>query len=160
LQIDVHHSRRKWTRRLTMLAPTALFGAFVEELLFRGVVMADLLRTPALNPVGGVLMATAVFAGAHYVRSVKRHWTLPGHVMLGLLLCIAFQRTGQLWLAAGLHAGGIMMIMAARPFVRYRGPAWLTGASIFPFAGVVGIAGLGILTVFVATHFGAPSAWP
>ena len=74
--------------------------------------------------------------------------------MLGLLLAIAFLRTGTLWLPVGLHAGGILMIMGTRPFMRFRGPAWLTGASIFPFAGVVGIVGLGILTSFVAVYYG------
>jgi hypothetical protein len=46
------------------------------------------------------------------------------------------------------------MIMGIRPFVRYRGPAWLTGASIFPFAGVIGMAGLILLTAFVSTYYG------
>lgn len=156
VQIDVHQSRRKWMRRLILLVPTALFGAFVEELLFRGVVLADLLRTEWIPTGAAVIIGALVFAGAHYVRMVKRHWTLPGHVMLGVLLCMAFLRTGTIWLAAGLHAGGILMIMGLRPFVRYRGPSWMTGASIFPFAGAVGVAGLGILTIFVAGYYGAP----
>ncbi len=37
--------------------------------------------------------------------------------------------------------------MAVRPVVRYTGPAWLVGASIFPYAGAVGIAALVLLTV-------------
>lgn len=156
LQIDVHHSRRKWMRRLILLVPTALFGALVEEIIFRGVVLADLLRTAWMPRPAAVTIAVMVFAVAHYVRTVKRRWTFPGHLMLGLLLCIAFLRTGNLWLAMGLHAGGIFMIMGLRPFVRYRGPAWLTGASIFPFAGVIGIAGLVVLTGFVVRHYGVP----
>jgi membrane protease YdiL (CAAX protease family) len=158
LEVELHQSRRRWMRRLVLLIPTALFGAFVEELLFRGVVMADLLRwgpNVEHKPLA-VALAVLVFAGAHYVRSVKRHWTIGGHIMLGLLLCTAFLLTGSLWLAIGLHAGGILMIMGTRPFFVYRGPAWLTGASIFPFAGVVGMAGLGVLTAFVAARYGAP----
>ena len=138
-----------------LLLPTAVFGAFVEELLFRGVVMRDLLRDMPSAPALAVGIAVVVFAAAHYVRPVKRRWTFPGHLMLGLLLCVAFLRTGSVWLATGFHAGGILMIMGTRPFFRYRGPAWITGASTFPFAGAVGMVGLAILTVFVASRYGA-----
>lgn len=156
IQIDIHHSRRKWMRRLFLLIPTALFGAAIEELLFRGVVLADLLQSPSIPTPVAVGLGAVIFAAAHYVRAVKRRWTFPGHLMLGVLLCVAFLRTGALWLPAGLHAGGIFMIMGIRPFVRYRGPAWITGASIFPFAGVVGIAGLALLTGFVHRYYGPP----
>lgn len=154
LTIDVHHSRRKWIRRLTMLVPTALFGAFVEELVFRGILLADLLDAPDVPVSLSIALGAIIFAAAHYVRAVKRRWTIFGHVALGVLLCVAFVRTGDLWLSTGLHAGGIFMIMGARPFVRYRGPAWLTGASIFPFAGVAGVIGLALLTTYVATKYG------
>lgn len=156
LRIEVHQSPRRWGRRLALLVPTALFGAFMEELMFRGVLMADLLRS---NPEGRLVAvgATAlIFALAHYVRAVKRRWTFPGHVLLGILLSVAFLQTGTLWLPIGLHAGGILMIMGTRPFFEYRGPAWLTGASIFPFAGLFGLAGLLILIVFVWTRYGVP----
>lgn len=156
LEIDVHHSRRKWIRRLVLLIPTALFGAFVEELLFRGVLLNDLLQYSSIPTPAAIVLAALIFAGAHYVRAVKRRWTFPGHIMLGLVLCIAFLNTRTLWLPAGLHAGGILAIMGLRPFVRYRGPAWITGASIFPFAGVVGIAGLALLTGFVHRYYGPP----
>lgn len=153
LVVEVHHARKKWIRRLVLLVPTALFGAFVEELLFRGVLMADLLHAD-WSPGAAVAISGLVFAIAHYVRTVKRRWTFPGHVALGVLLGVAFLDTGSLWLAAGLHAGGILVIMGVRPFVRYAGPAWLTGASIFPFAGVVGIAALVTLTAIVHHAFG------
>lgn len=156
LEIDVHHSRSKWIRRLVLLIPTALFGAFVEELLFRGVLLNDLLQFSSIPVPAAMALGALVFAGAHYVRAVKRQWTFPGHVMLGLLLCVSFVQTRTLWLPAGLHAGGILAIMGVRPFVRYRGPAWITGASIFPFAGVVGITGLALLTGFVHRYYGPP----
>ena len=147
LVVEVHQPRQRWMRRLVLLGPTALVGALAEELLFRGVLMADLLRSwPALPTV---VVASLVFATAHYVRSVKRYWTLAGHVMLGVLLCLAFLTTQSLWLGIGLHAGGNAMILGTRPFFVNRGPAWITGASVFPYAGVVGIAGLGILVGFV-----------
>lgn len=154
IEIDLHHSRAKTIRRLGMLIPTALFGAFFEELLFRGVVQSDLLRYSTVSANSSILISSLVFSLAHYVRPVKRYWTFPGHVLLGVLLGFAYVRTGNLWLATGLHAGGIFMIMGTRPFFRYKGPAWLTGASIFPFAGVVGIMGLCCLMNFVKNHYG------
>jgi membrane protease YdiL (CAAX protease family) len=154
LEVDVHQSRRRWMRRLILLVPTTLLGAFVEELLFRGVLLADLLRSFPQSRLLAVAVGVAVFAVGHYVRRVKRRWTFPGHLMLGVLLCVAFIRAQSLWLPAGLHAGGILMIMGTRPFLRYHGPGWLTGASTFPFAGMVGLVGLVILTGFVVTHYG------
>lgn len=152
--VCVHQEKARWIRRLILLLPTAALGAAAEELLFRGVVMADLLHTQWLSTNAAVALAVGVFAAAHYVRSPKRRWTLFGHLMLGLLLCSAFYCTGTLWLAIGLHAGGILVIMGLRPFIIYRGPAWLTGASIFPFAGIVGGVGLAVLTNFVVTYYG------
>ncbi len=154
VRIDVHQSRGRWVRRLALLPATAVLGALVEEVLFRGVVLADLLRWTAAGPAAAI--GAGVFAGAHYVRPVKRTWTIGGHLMLGLLLCVAFLETKRLWLPVGLHAGGIMVIMGMRPFVSYRGPAWVTGASIFPFAGAVGIVGLAVLTSYVASYYGPP----
>ena len=154
VQLDVHQTRKRWMRRLALLLPTALLGAFVEELLFRGVLMADLLRNGSIPPMLVLAIAATVFAAAHYVRSVKRRWTFGGHLMLGVLLCAAFLQTGTLWLSIGLHAGGNAIILGTRPFVRYKGPAWMTGASVFPYAGAVGILGLGLLTAFVFTHYG------
>lgn len=152
VEVKAHLSRNKCLRRLFMVIPAALFGAGVEELVFRGVLMGDLFRMglPVMLAAAG---GTIVFAIAHYVRSVKRKWTFPGHLALGFLLCIAFAQTRVLWLPFGIHAAGIFMIMGTRPFFWYKGPAWLTGASIFPFAGVIGIAGLGVLTGYVVMHF-------
>ncbi len=169
LLVRVHQKRRRWMRRLILLIPTALFGAIVEEFLFRAVFMADLLKlfdieTPLVtreslfgtSSIAAIGVGASVFAAAHYIRKTKRQWTFPGHVALGILLCIAFITTGSLWLAIGLHAGGILVIMGTRPFIVYRGPGWLTGASIFPFAGIPGIIGLGILTLFVLRLNGVP----
>ena len=154
LRVEVHHSRRKWIRRLVLLPATAIFGAFVEEFLFRGVVMADIMESAPFSgaPWFAIAISTLVFTVAHYVRAVKRRWTVGGHLALGVLLSVAFLRTRTLWLPAGLHAGGILLIMGIRPFVRYRGPAWLMGASIFPFAGVAGIIGLCMMTAYVWTR--------
>ena len=155
VRFEVRHSRRKLVRRLSGVPFTALFIALVEELLFRAVLLNELLET--LPPSGALPIGVGVFAAAHYVRSVKRYWTVAGHLALGSLLCVAFWTTGALWLPVGLHAGGVLVLMAVRPFVRYTGPAWLVGASIFPYAGVVGVAGLTLLTINVWLSYGGPA---
>ncbi|MBX3396101.1 MAG: CPBP family intramembrane metalloprotease [Phycisphaerae bacterium] len=141
---------RRTARRIALVPLSAAFGATVEEMVFRGVVMADLQRSGLFGMPAVVAISAIVFAAAHYVRSPKRYWTVAGHLVLGCFLSIAFAVTGNLWLAIGLHAGGILMIMGARPVLKTRGPSWLTGASIYPYAGVVGAVGLTILTVLIA----------
>ncbi len=152
VQFRVRHSGGRLVRRLAGVPFTAVLGAAVEELLFRGVVLADLLRS--LPTAAAVAVGIVVFAAAHYVRSVKRYWTFPGHVGLGALLCVAYVCSGTLWLSTGLHAGGILMLMGVRPFARYAGPPWLVGVSVFPYAGVVGLAALGLLTWNVWLRYG------
>ncbi len=145
VRFEVRHGAGRLVRRLAGVPLMALLIAFVEELLFRAVLLSELLE--ALPVPVAVVIGVAVFAGAHYVRSVKRYWTFPGHLALGMLLCLAFVWTRTLWLPIGLHAGGVLMLMGTRPLIRYVGPAWLVGASIFPYAGVVGLAGLLAITL-------------
>ena len=152
VRFRVRHSTRRLARRLAGVPLTALFAAFVEELLFRAMLLADLLES--FDTYAAVAIGVIVFAGAHYVRSVKRYWTWPGHLALGLLFCVAFVCTEAIWLSVGLHAGGVLVLMAARPLVRYTGPAWLVGASIFPYASAVGIVALGLLTINMWLSYG------
>jgi len=141
--------------KLAAVPLSAVVGAGVEELLFRAMLLAGLLES--FHPVMAVSIGTVVFAGAHYIRRIKRYWTFPGHLALGLLLCASFACTGALWLPLGLHGGGILIIMGLRPLVRYVGPPWLVGASIYPYAGAVGVIGLTILTFNMwLLHGGAP----
>lgn len=149
---ELRHRPLRIVTKLAAVPLTAVLVATVEELLFRATLLAELLtQLPAGAAIG---VGALVFAGAHYVRAVKRRWTFPGHVALGILLCTAFWCTGNLWLVMGLHAGGVLVLMGVRPFVRYRGPAWLVGASIFPYAGAVGVAALLLLTLNVVVLFG------
>lgn len=145
IRFGIRHRPADLAARLAVIPFSAVLGSTIEELMFRAVVLASLLDSFS-TPVA-IILGAVVFAAAHYVRRVKRYWTFPGHVALGLLLCVCFACTRTLWLPLGVHAGGIFMIMGARPLMRYVGPPWLVGASIFPYAGVAGIAGLSTLTI-------------
>ncbi len=150
IEFAPRHASSRWLRKLAAAPLTALLGAAVEELLFRGILLADLLRS--LPPAPAIVSGSVIFALAHYARRVKRYWTFPGHLLLGVLLCTAYVRTDALWLGFGLHAGGIALLSGTRPFIRYRGPAWLVGASIFPYAGLAGLVLLALLTGVVWTR--------
>ncbi len=152
VRFRVRHGAGRLARRLAAVPLSAAFGALAEELLFRGVLLADLLES--LEPVPAVMIATVLFAAAHYVRRVKRYWTLAGHLAMSGLLCATFVWTRTLWLPIGLHAGGIFLTLGTRPFVRYIGPGWLVGASIFPYAGAVGILALALLTIAMGMSYG------
>jgi membrane protease YdiL (CAAX protease family) len=145
---------RRLGTRLAAVPFSAVVGAGIEELLFRAMLLAGLLELKWLHPAAAVAVGTVVFAGAHYVRRVKRYWTFPGHLALGMLLCVSFWCTGALWLPLGLHGGGILIIMGMRPLVRYVGSPWVVGASIYPYAGAVGVVGLSILTLNMWYLFG------
>lgn len=152
LRFRVRDKPSRLARRLAVVPLSTALGALVEELLFRGILLADLLK--GLAPTTAVLSGALFFAAAHYTRRVKRYWTLAGHVALGILLCTTFAWTGSLWLPMGLHAGGIFMTLGTRPFVRSTGPGWLVGASIFPYAGLVGVAALILLTFSMWLSYG------
>jgi membrane protease YdiL (CAAX protease family) len=152
IMFRIRHDPGRLLKRITGVPITAFLVAFVEELLFRAVLLADLMES--MNPYAAIALGAAIFAGAHYVRSVKRYWTIGGHLGLGLLLCIAFACTHSLWLPIGLHAAGIVMLLGTRPFIRYDGPAWLVGASIFPYAGAAGIIALVLLMYNIYSIYG------
>lgn len=152
VRLRIRHKAGRTIRRLAVVPLSAALGALTEELLFRGVVVADLLES--FSAVQATLIGAALFAGAHYVRRVKRYWTIVGHVALGVLLCAAFVWTRSLWLPMGLHAAGILLTLGTRPFVRYTGPPWLVGASIFPYAGVAGMLAVMTLAASVCLWYG------
>lgn len=155
VRFEIRHRRSRLIRKLVLAPVAGLLIALVEELLFRAVLLEDLLQT--LTPAPAVSLGVIGFAAAHYVRRVKRYWTIVGHLALGGLLCTAYLATGALWLPIGLHAAGVTLLTAVRPFVRYTGPAWLVGASIFPYAGVIGVASLTVLATQIALRFGRPT---
>lgn len=91
---------------LLLLVPVSLFLIGPgEELLFRGVVQGTLRQ--AFGPVGAVVLASAVFAGIHYVALTggvgERLTTIALLFFPSLVFGTAYERTGNLVVPALIH---------------------------------------------------------
>lgn len=120
----------KWT---TLLIGSLVIGC-LEETLFRGFVFALLRRRTSLGVAA--LLASLFFAGVHFMRpkepaglvpiqwdagfrllahltdGVQRQYAAPMFVnlfLMGLVLCLLFERFRAVYALAGLHAGWIWM---------------------------------------------------
>lgn len=90
-------------RSILFVAVILVFGALGEELLFRGYGFQLLLRR--LGPWGTVIPSALLFAVAH-LGNLNASWTGALNTFFwGLLLGYAIVRSGDLWLATGLHYG-------------------------------------------------------
>ncbi len=85
-----------------------LFGATGEELLFRGYGFQVLLK--ALGPYATILPAGVLFGFAHSANQNAGQLGLINTAAWGVLLGLAVYRSGDLWLAIGLHFGWNWML--------------------------------------------------
>lgn len=135
----------------SLLTPLPL--AFVEEAVFRGLLLDQLLRAMPgkTGMVLALIVSAAIFASVHFLRAQKRV-LLPaiGLFGLGMILGSAYIIGGySYWLPVGIHAGGVLFIQVSRPFVEYRGPAWLIGYSSYPICGLFGLISMAAYTTGV-----------
>ncbi|MBE9155891.1 CPBP family intramembrane metalloprotease [Nodosilinea sp. LEGE 06152] len=138
---------------LLAVLPLALFVGWIEELVFRGVLVNGLAQA---WPVW--LMAIAVsliFAVSHLVWDGPAGAPqLPGLAVMGAVLLLArWVAGGSLGLAWGLHAGWVFAIAAIDALALLKpgqdGPLWLVGLPDQPLTGVLplgllGLTGLGL----------------
>lgn len=130
----------------SLLTPLPL--AFVEEAVFRGLVLDQLLRAMP-GQVGmsvALILSAVIFASVHFLRAQKRV-LLPaiGLFGLGMILGSAYIIGGySYWLPVGIHAGGVLFIQVSRPFVVYKGPAWLIGYASYPICGLFGLTSMAL----------------
>src|SRR5262249_55045141 len=91
----------------SLLTPLPL--ALVEEALFRGILLAQLLvvMPGAVQRIVAVVLSAALFASVHFFRPQRRVF-LPavGLFGLGIILGLAYVVAGNAyWLPAAIHAG-------------------------------------------------------
>lgn len=88
--------------RMPLLVLVVAAAPFVEELVFRGVLLSGLARR---MPVGRAIIASALVFGAVHLPDFKFAWyPVPALVMLGIVLAWIRVRTRSLWPAIALHA--------------------------------------------------------
>ncbi|TVQ08013.1 MAG: CPBP family intramembrane metalloprotease [Leptolyngbya sp. DLM2.Bin27] len=138
---------------LLAVLPLALFVGWIEELVFRGVLVNGL--GEAL-PLG--LMAIAVsliFAVSHLVWDGPAGAPqLPGLALMGAVLLLGrWAAGGSLGLAWGLHAGWVYAIAAVDALALLKpgqaGPVWLVGLPDQPLTGVLPLGLLALTGVGV-----------
>jgi hypothetical protein len=130
--------------------------AIFEEFLFRGYLQRTLGKRFGFWPSAFVL--SGLFGCVH-LTNIGEDWVGAASVALvGLVLCLSLERTGNLWFAVGLHASfnfGQTFLFSVPDSgnvfadnlssARLRGPVWLTGGSVGPEASLFCFLTMGLL---------------
>jgi membrane protease YdiL (CAAX protease family) len=156
------------------------FAGFLEEVFFRGILFRGLLKDR--RTVRAYLLANLFYSALHFVKPGEVYFLdrldplagfkhlfstfvpfleplplLPGIFglfLIGVILSFALQRTGNLYLAIGLHAGWVLSLKMIRVFGDFTREdlGWAFGSTDPKI--VSGVATwVGILLVGVAVHW-------
>jgi len=149
-------------RVLEYAAGAAIIG-LVEELFFRGILFRAMLRDWGVWPA--LIGSSAVFAVLHAISGGLRaglgwqpwlgfellatYYTVDGSpwpdirlmvglLLLGILLCLLYLRTGSLWAPIGLHAAVVYVTRLSKKIVERSPdfPEWFLGDPVFLVSGV------------------------
>lgn len=133
---------------------------FAEELLFRGWLLDELERDYS-NSVA-LWTDAVVFAALHFIKPLEAIiYTLPQFpalVLLGLTQVWGKRwRRGRLGLPIGLHGGLVWgyYIINVGGLIKYSGqvPDWVTGINQNPLQGVMGVALMSILALWMRRRY-------
>ncbi len=169
LTVNITLSRRTISTALVVIAIT-LAGAMAEELCFRGYPFQRLVE--GLGATGAILVLSALFGAVHlgnpHVSDNRfvQLFAFCNTLLIGIVLALAYLRTGALWFPFGLHFGwnlalGLIYglpvsgITLFSVIVRSKvsGPEWFLGGSYGLEAGMLGtlviLLGLAYVLVFL-----------
>lgn len=163
LSFNLSHSHQLVKPLIVVLA-TLVFGAMLEEVMFRGYPFQRLVEST--GPLGGVLILSALFGAAHLANPAASLLGFLNTVAVGVLFCLAYLRTRSLWMPWGIHFGwnftlGVIFglpvsgITGFAVLVRSKaeGSQWLTGGNYGIEASVPGtvviLLGIFLLAAFV-----------
>ena len=151
-RIDVVSDRLRLWRVMVTFAPAAVLIGFIEEIVFRGFLLQHLL---AWSTRAAVALTSLAYAAVHVKTlgwSLSTGLELAGLALLCALLALSYLRTGQLYLAIGLHAALAYGVRVGKLFIDYPEPpaAWLFGTSrvingVVSWMVLLGISGLVLL---------------
>lgn len=112
----------------------AIITAFIEEFIFRGIILTELKSRIKLS--WAIIITTLIYASVHFI-APQKGWVFTGSLLagfdylsalfagmahpqhlfpfiglccVGVVLSLAYLRTGSLVLAVGLHAGWILAV--------------------------------------------------
>jgi hypothetical protein len=151
IRLDRHRaSLSRLTRKLVKAILTPLPLVLLEEPLFRGVVLEELIHNGKSVRLA-IVLGAIIFAAAHFVRPQKHAGVaFVGLCYVGLLLGTAYIISGRGYLLpCAIHAAGVFFIQTTRPISVYLGPAWLIGRSSYPVGGLTSIATLTVAAIYV-----------
>ena len=111
--------------------PAAVLVSIVEELVFRGFILQQLL---ASSRTVAVIASSALYSVVHLKEPMFDLGTalqLGGLFLLGAVLSLAYLRTGQLYLSMGLHAALAYGARVNKLVIGFTdlSPSWLVGTS-------------------------------
>ena len=150
-----------WIAGTAQLLLVLAIPAAAEEALFRGYPFQKLVE--AVGPVLATLLASAGFAFAHRHNPGVNAFALINIFVAGVMLSLAFLKTGSLWFATAVHLGwnwqmagpldlpvsGLELFDTPLYEPERLGTPWITGGAFGPEGGVAGLLALLLVTVGV-----------
>lgn len=148
-----------------------IFVGLFEEFLFRGYTQYTLGEGVGFWPAAIVL--SLLFGRVHMGNEGENWAGVAGVVMIGLIFAFTLRRTGNLWLAVGLHAsfdfGETFLYSVPNSGIVFQGhlsnaslhgARWLTGGSVGPEGSVFSFLTMGMLALAIHLLFPAKKAPP
>lgn len=113
------------------LIPASLLVGALEELIFRGFILQQLMACSRPFAVVGSSLAYALVHLKTRVLGVSVGLELTGLFLLGVLLALSYVRTKQLYLAVGLHAVLAYGALVNKALIEFPHPSlsWLIGTN-------------------------------
>lgn len=100
---DVAGSATSTAEQLLTLISLAVLAPIVEEIIYRGILLAAIRRR--FGPWPSILISAAIFGGIHAVLDFNAIAAVPGLFLLGVVLAWVALRRGNLSLPIALHSG-------------------------------------------------------
>lgn len=130
-QVQITDDHAKLWRTVLGFIPTAVLVSVLEELVFRGVILQQLL---VCSKPTAVIVSSALYAIVHLKNPtwfLSTYLELVGLFVLGSILALSYLETRQLMLAIGLHASLAYGARVNKLLVAFSPSSmtWLTGTS-------------------------------